>query len=404
MLPKVGIFGSSTLAAAIIRELQRLSFELVGLWDQHMKTAVAWCQHFQIPFPTDSVEVLLQNQEVDLVFIFAPAYFHKEIATKALAAGKHVICEPPLGITCADNAAIMQQALYYPTLLTISTFGLRHTPGFSKLRSILESGQIGAVQSVEVTVNCGPSAPVGQLPYDWTCIGRLLGGPLFTLVCHIVDLITFLSGKRAYSVCGTVRRFQRSPAHFQYDQHMTREDFVSWQMLLEGNIPCTCLVNSNQPGSFNFRLTISGREGLVMVDDGVIHVQKSPEFCRERIGTVLDDRDPAVLPDKSELAVGFDYRHPEWVVSGVVDLCSMLKTAFQQAAERRCFSPDELQAAGGFVDCQYARSVCDAIRSSHENRRWMEVSIPLRNNNTASTAQTVLLSLKRFHIANSAST
>lgn len=207
MLPKVGIFGTSPLASAVIHELQSLSFEVVGLWNQNLKTAKTWSQYFNIPFPTDSIEVLLQNQEVDLAFICSPPHFHKEIATKALAAGKHVICEPPLGITIGENAAIMEQALYYPSLMVLPTFGMRYLSGIRLLRSLLKEGFIGNLQSVSVELHCGAEDLLENLPYSWTCIRQLCAGPLFTTVTHIVDVISFLSEKKAYTVCSTVKRW-----------------------------------------------------------------------------------------------------------------------------------------------------------------------------------------------------
>jgi Oxidoreductase family, NAD-binding Rossmann fold len=108
MLPKIAVFGTNPLASALLSELQRLDFEILGLWDQTLATAVEWCEHFHIPVPSDSIEELLKNQEVDLILVCAPPHFHKEITTKALAAGKHVMCEPPLGLTGTYNQSINQ--------------------------------------------------------------------------------------------------------------------------------------------------------------------------------------------------------------------------------------------------------------------------------------------------------
>lgn len=99
MLPKIGLFGTNALVPALIDELRRLDFEILGLWDYKKSVASLWCEKFNIPVATDNVEVLLKDQEVDLVVVCTASSFHREITTKALAAGKHVICEPPLGIT-----------------------------------------------------------------------------------------------------------------------------------------------------------------------------------------------------------------------------------------------------------------------------------------------------------------
>lgn len=208
MLPKICIFGTSALAAALIKESQRLSFEIIGLWDPSIKTARIWCEHFKILIHTDSIEDLLKNQEVDLVFISAAPNFQKEISIKALAAGKHVICEPPFGMTTIDNALIMEQAMYYPSLMMLSTFGLRFLSGVKRAKDLVDDGCIEKIQSFEVSVHCGPSEKMEELPYDWKCIKQICAGPLFTVVPHVVDIISFISRKTVYNVCGIVKRFQ----------------------------------------------------------------------------------------------------------------------------------------------------------------------------------------------------
>ena len=122
MLPKIAVFGTNALASALISELRRLNFEVLALWDQSSAVAKEWCEHFRIPLPSDCIDELLKDQEVDLVLICSPPHFHKEIATKALAAGKHVICEPPLGLTgrvllrSIDWLIVFVQLIVFPPL------------------------------------------------------------------------------------------------------------------------------------------------------------------------------------------------------------------------------------------------------------------------------------------------
>ncbi|GAU95976.1 hypothetical protein RvY_07490 [Ramazzottius varieornatus] len=372
MLPKIGIFGTNAMVPALISELRRLDFEIIGLWDFKKNVASSWGEKFNIPVATDSIEVLLKDQEVDLVVVCTPSSFHREITTKALAAGKHVICEPPLGLTGADNAAIMEQALYYPSL-TLSTFGLRYLVGVRKAKELLLDGTIGILQSFEITQHTGPEDIMNNMAFDWTCIRELCGGPLWSTAVHLIDLVSFLSGKVAYTICATIQRFQENPAHFKYDQHLTREDYISWQMLLEGNIPCTTVINNNFPGKFDLRLIITGSKGSLTLADGVLTLDKKHETTHSVVGP-FRGKDQTV--PESPTKTPFNYRHPEVVVAGIIQMCSDLHKAFDPLMERRFWVPDHLGNAGTFRDCQYARAVADAVKKSSESRRWTEIVIP----------------------------
>ncbi|OWA53712.1 putative Glucose-fructose oxidoreductase domain-containing protein 1 [Hypsibius exemplaris] len=395
MLPKIAFFGTNALAAALIAELQRLDFEIVGLWDQHLKTSSAWCAHFKIPVASDSIEELLKDQEVDLVIVCALPHFHREITTKALAAGKHVICEPPLGLTGSDNAAIMELAVYYPSM-TLSTFGMRHLPGVKAAKKALTDNLIGSIQAFEISLHCGPSEIAERMPYDSTCLRELAAGPLFSAAIHLTDLMHHLAGQRVYTVCGTVKRFQKNPPQFKYDQHLTREDFIMWQGILEGDIPCNTVINNNFPGKFELRFTISGEKGSLVLDgDGGLFLETPGREQRDVIVSVDQSNSQSEAPlQRAPLQMGqrFDYRHPELVVKGVAAMCASLKEAFEPLPERRHWSAEQLTGAGTFRDCQYARAVVDAVKRSSETRRWTEVRIPTK----ALDGGSLSVSLARF--------
>jgi predicted dehydrogenase len=270
----------------------------------------------------------------------------------------------------------MELAIYYPSL-TLSTFGLRYLAGVKRAKKLIEDGQIGKIQSFEVSLHSGPADVLENLPYNWTCIRDLSAGPLFCTAVHLVDLMTYLCGQRVYTVCGTVKRFQNNPSQFKYDQHLTREDFVTWQGLLEGNIPCTTVINNNFPGKFKLRFSVTGATGALTLEDGNLYAEK-PGQSNKTLESPLIDQDQSINQPILQMKSQFDYRHPQLVVAGVVSMCASLKEAFQPVTERRRWSPEQLVGAATFRDCQYARAVVEAVKKSSESRRWTEVRIPTK--------------------------
>ena len=199
------------------------------------------------------------------------------------------------GVIGLDNAAIMELAVYYPSM-TLTTFGLRYLPTVKRAKQLIDDDFIGKIQAFEVSLHCGPAEPMEKMAYEWTCIRELCAGPLFSTALHLVDLMYFLSGgKRVHTVCGTVRRFQSNPPQFKYDEHLTREDFISWQGLIEDDIPCNTVINNNSPGKFDLKITVSGATGSIVLENGNLYRDEPGRVNRE-LELSLRDSQASIIP------------------------------------------------------------------------------------------------------------
>ena len=109
--------------------------------------------------------------------------------------GKHVTVRSPGGLTQDEALRMVQSAQYYPRLVASLECGLRFLPAYRKLRSALCSGLVGpAATLVDVRISMGPLVGCN---YDWLCDAAMGGGVLNLLGGHIVDLVHFLTGRRA---------------------------------------------------------------------------------------------------------------------------------------------------------------------------------------------------------------
>ena len=91
-----------------------------------------------------SYEALLEDREIDVVYIPLPNHLHAEWTLKALAAGKHVLCDKPLAVTYAD-ARRMADAARDAGLRLMEGFMYRHHPQHARVAEIVGSGEIGRV-------------------------------------------------------------------------------------------------------------------------------------------------------------------------------------------------------------------------------------------------------------------
>lgn len=109
------------------------------------------CQsQFNCPKLYDSYQSLLDDPEVQAVYIPLPNALHKEWAIKAMNRGKHVLCEKPLALTEAEVKEMLKVAAQNQVLL-MEAFMYRYTDRTKKVREILASGEIGAVKYINST-------------------------------------------------------------------------------------------------------------------------------------------------------------------------------------------------------------------------------------------------------------
>jgi predicted dehydrogenase len=94
-----------------------------------------------------SYQTLLDDPEVEAIYNPLPNHLHVEWTVKALNAGKHVLCEKPLGLNAAEAQAIVE-ARNRNRKRVIEAFMVRYHPQWHRVRALVRSGRIGQVQAI----------------------------------------------------------------------------------------------------------------------------------------------------------------------------------------------------------------------------------------------------------------
>ncbi|HOX37078.1 MAG TPA: Gfo/Idh/MocA family oxidoreductase [Candidatus Brocadiia bacterium] len=134
---------------------------------------------------------MLADPGIDAVDICTPTPVHKDCAVKALNAGKHVICEKPMGRTPADAMAMVEAAEKTGRTLMIAQC-IRFWPDYVHLKQTLDSGRLGRLISLEMWRFSGPPRWGWQ---NWFLKGDMSGGALLDFHVHDVDFVVSLFGK-----------------------------------------------------------------------------------------------------------------------------------------------------------------------------------------------------------------
>jgi D-xylose 1-dehydrogenase (NADP+, D-xylono-1,5-lactone-forming) len=116
--------------------------ELLGVASRDQARAEAYAQQWEIPRAYGSYESLLADDEIEAVYISLPNNLHVEWSIRALEAGKHVLCEKPMGKRAAEVEGAFDVAERVGRLLS-EAFMYRHNPQARRLRELLDDGAIG---------------------------------------------------------------------------------------------------------------------------------------------------------------------------------------------------------------------------------------------------------------------
>lgn len=102
-------------------------------------------RQFQIAKAYDSYEALLDDPEIEAVYIPLPNGLHAEWVKKAAGAGKHVLCEKPAALTAAESESMMEECRKHDVLF-MEAFMYQFHPQHEKVKELIASGEIGNVK------------------------------------------------------------------------------------------------------------------------------------------------------------------------------------------------------------------------------------------------------------------
>ncbi|MDR2722180.1 MAG: Gfo/Idh/MocA family oxidoreductase [Cellulomonadaceae bacterium] len=143
---------------------------------------------------TDDWRTIVNDPDVDAVSICTPNDSHAEIAIAAARNGKHILCEKPLANTAAEAKA-MVDAVVDNNVTNMLAFNYRHTPAVALAREIIDSGEIGTVQTFRGTYLQDWSADAST-PLSWRFQSAIAGsGALGDIGTHVIDLARYLVGE-----------------------------------------------------------------------------------------------------------------------------------------------------------------------------------------------------------------
>ncbi|HMJ90806.1 MAG TPA: Gfo/Idh/MocA family oxidoreductase [Candidatus Acidoferrum sp.] len=383
---RAGVIGTGFIAPVHIEALKRLGVQVTaicGSTDGARKTAAQW----GIPEVYGDYDhaALLRSPNVDVVHITSPNKAHVEQSLAALAAGKHVVCEKPLGMTTAETGKVVKALRKANAPVFAVNYVCRFFPAVLQMRAMVQRGDLGKI--IHVHGRFFQDWLLKEDDYNWRVLANE-GGKLRAvgdIGTHWMDAASFILGAQVESLFahietfhktrvrpkGEVKTFTGAAPKATVRYRVDTEDFGSvllrFGKAAHGHVDgvhANALISQVAAGfKCSLAIGIFGTEGSVQWDfqnPEVIHVGRrdEPNQLLQR-ATAGFDKDIAGFTD-------YPGGHPE----GFSDCHKMhYRAVYQHIASGRKTPVLFASAADG----HYEVKLCEAILQSNRSKRWVKI-------------------------------
>ena len=197
----MGVLGTAQIApVALLRPARSVpEVEVIAVASRDEQRARRFADRHHIPRVHRTYAELITDPHLDAVYVPLPNSLHAAWTIRALDAGKHVLCEKPLAANAREAALTLEAAVRAGRVLA-EGLHWRHHPLADRMRQLIESGGIGAVRRIEVTLTT-----LRFHPGDIRFRADLGGGALMDLGCYAIDILRHLAGAEPDVVAAVAR-------------------------------------------------------------------------------------------------------------------------------------------------------------------------------------------------------
>ncbi len=228
-------------------------WNVVGIASGHRQNAESLAVEFGIEKVYDDYAGLIDDDSVEVVDIVTPNHLHREIAVRAMAAGKHVICIKPLAHTLGDAEAIVAAAQKYDRRLFYAE-NVLFTPALRTFKALVDEGVYGDVFRTKSIHGVG--MPHGSWFFDPKLSG---GGCIIDMAVHGLAFLDWFSGKAG------VHSIHAEAGTFLHTSHPVEDTSVLQLRFDDGRMGQT-EDSWATPGGFDLRYEAYGSTGHGFVD------------------------------------------------------------------------------------------------------------------------------------------
>ena len=373
------VIGSGFIGTVHIEALRRMGVRVHGLLGSSPDRAASRARELGVEHGYAILADLLGDERVEVVHVTSPNHLHHPQVREILAAGRHVVCEKPLGLTSQESSELVDLAAASGRVNAVN-FNIRFYPLNQHVREIIAGGDLGDVRLV-----------TGRYFQDWLLLEtdwnwRLepdRGGVLRAvgdIGSHWLDLMTFVTGQRITEVmadlatfiptrrqpAGPVETFSTARAADTGERGIATEDTATILLRFENGARGSVAISQLSPGRKNsLQYEVDGSNAAAAWDS------EQPDQVwighRERPNEILI-RNPALMGAAGRAASHLPGGH----VEGFADTFRALFDAIY--ADIGNGGPAAQPGYPTFADGHDEMLVGDAVAASAREGRWTAVA------------------------------
>ncbi|MHB1430509.1 MAG: Gfo/Idh/MocA family protein [Streptosporangiaceae bacterium] len=357
---RAGIIGSGFMGGVHAQAVRAAGAEVVAVASSTPGSAAKAASSLGAVRAAPSAADLIAAPDVDVVHVCTPNATHLELASAAIAAGKHVVCEKPLATTLADARALDDLARRSDSVTAVP-FVYRHYAVAREARARIANGEAGRLHLLHGSYLQDWMAESGDS--NWRADPSRGGASraFADIGVHWCDLMEFVTGHRIVRLLSSIRTVfpRRGPADEQFD--VANEDFAT--VLFETDLGASGSVVVSQ-------VSLGRKNRLQFSFDGTLASysfdQEAPDtlLVGGRHANTLIPRDAQVL---APTARGYSVLPPGHPQGYQDSFNSFIGDAYAvMGGETR-------DGLATFSDGLRAAAITDAVLRSADARTWVEV-------------------------------
>ncbi|WP_299580163.1 Gfo/Idh/MocA family oxidoreductase [uncultured Sunxiuqinia sp.] len=324
---KWGVLSTAKIALQkVIPALQKSQYcEVSAIASRTLEKASQAAHDLDIVKHYGSYEELLEDPEIEAIYNPLPNHMHVYWTMKALEAGKHVLCEKPIGMNTEEAQALAEALKNFANLKVMEAFMYRFHPQWEKVFELVKNGAIGEVKTMQSFFSYFNIDP--QNIRNQADIG---GGALMDIGCYCASFPRFIFEEEPVQVVG----------HMEFDPVM-KTDHLTMGMLQFPSGKTASFTCSTQLIPFQ-QTNIFGDEGHICIQ---IPVNAPPDASTQITLRTREKTEAFTFPP--------------------VDQYTLQGDAFSQAILQNTTVPTPLTDAIGNM------KVIDGLVESTQNRQWI---------------------------------
>ncbi|HXS97134.1 MAG TPA: Gfo/Idh/MocA family oxidoreductase [Candidatus Limnocylindrales bacterium] len=376
---KTAVFGTGFVGRVHLEGIRRLgNVEVYGVAASSAERARQLADELHVERVEADYRKLLEDPALDAVHICTPNALHLPMATDAMQAGKHVLCEKPL-TTSVENARKMVEMARETKRRNCTFHNLRYYPMVQQMRRMREAGELGDILVAQGTYS------QDWLLYDTDWNWRLdpkENGPSRTLAdigSHWCDMAEHVTGLRIASLCADLQTFHKKRKRPKGSietfagKTMRPEDYTEVDIDTEDFGAVVFRMGERTRGSFTASQVSAGRKNRLSIEiygteGGVAWDQERPDelwIGRRNEPNRLIVKDPSLLKPAARSYADLPGGHSE----GYDDTFKQVFRRFYQSIENPAAEPEYPQFADGLRQL----TILDAEMESNKKHGWVDV-------------------------------